>query len=240
MLSLSCCNCLDTRLFIHHSLWILTTESVFFFFRIFSALLSLAPQSWRKRKGAIRPLKCALCVLHQSVGNVHGCEVCVYAWTGFIWNGPSQTYSQLGKLVEQGTNLATSLFCLARSARWIKTLSFCIYVIYSARNYSTPGALVFTMCEVKGWKKEWHTNTAPTLSVASYQPHFVDESTAEYDPAALPPPQRPVAGPAKGTVHHNHCDLFLRIWGLCFIFLGLFRHQMCCVSKALGLKTDSL
>lgn len=161
---------------------------LFFFFLIFSAPLSLAPQSWRKRKGAIRPLKCALCVLHQSVRNVHGCEVCVYAWTGFIWNGPSQTYSQLGELVEQGTNLATSLFCLARSARWIKTLSFCIYVIYSARNYSTPGALVFTTCEVKGWKKEWHTNTAPTLSVASHQPHFLDESTAEYDPAALPPP----------------------------------------------------
>lgn len=78
-------------------------------FFIFSAWLSFASQSWKKLggEGGIHPFKCALCVLHQSARNVYGCEVCVYAWTGFICDGPSHTYSQLGKLVEQGTTLAT-------------------------------------------------------------------------------------------------------------------------------------
>lgn len=67
-----------------------------------------------------------------------------------------------------------------------KNYYFCFYGIYSAHNYSVPRALVFTMWGVKERKKEWHTNTAPTLSVSFDQPHFL-VSKDECDPATLHP-----------------------------------------------------
>lgn len=46
--------------------------------------------------------------------------------------------------------------------QWIKGLSFLAFMGFiSVCNYSTPAAWVFTTCELK----DWHTNTAPTLSV---------------------------------------------------------------------------
>lgn len=68
---------------------------------------SSARLSGRNKRRGFRSCKCALCVLPQSAANIYRREVGVHAWTGFICNGPSHTYSQLGKLVEQGTNLAT-------------------------------------------------------------------------------------------------------------------------------------
>lgn len=52
------------------------------------------------------PQTCFICVKSNSV-KLRGCQVRLYAWTSFTQNGPSRTHSQLGKLVEQGTNLAT-------------------------------------------------------------------------------------------------------------------------------------
>ena len=56
--------------------------------------------------------KCALCVLHQSVWNTYECEVCMYAWTGFICDSTSHTYSQLGKLVQRGNKSCNLLILL--------------------------------------------------------------------------------------------------------------------------------
>lgn len=95
--------CLDISVFIHLSLWVWLLSHFF----IFSALLPKV-----KKKRVIRPSKCALCVLHQSVWNVSGCEVCVYAWTGFICDGTSHTYSQLGKLVRRGNKSCNLLILL--------------------------------------------------------------------------------------------------------------------------------
>lgn len=41
--------------------------------------------------------------------HVFGCEVRVFALTGFLCNGPSHTYSQSGKLVEKGGKPCNSL-----------------------------------------------------------------------------------------------------------------------------------
>lgn len=117
----------------------------------------------------------------------------------------------IGEIGWTGNNSCNLLILLGVLTSVNGKCYFCFYGIYSARNYSMPAALVFTTCVVKGRKKEWHTNTAPTLSVSSYQPLFLDESTTEFDPARLPPPEKPMAWPAKDTVHHYYCDPFLGI-----------------------------
>lgn len=84
---------------VRRSLWIHPVSH----FSILSSQLTFTP--WRENRGGIGCIKCAW--FYQRVRTILGWEVLMYAWTAFICNAPSHSYSQLGKLVEQGANLAT-------------------------------------------------------------------------------------------------------------------------------------
>jgi len=149
--------------------------------------------------------RCARCVLQQSEWNIHRCEACMYAWTGFMRDGTSHTSSQFGGIGWTGNTESRNLLILSGKIKKKLPLFLVMWGswLWTVRR---PAALVFADVWSEG-DEDGVTHkrcTPPPLLLPSASLPGVH---CRVWAGRLPPPWRPVAGPAEGAARRCYTDL---------------------------------